>query len=522
MSISYSGITSYGKVTLPSVSGAFGTMNIIKDPPKSIHTRRKDRVGQNMDIVQMIQDSGSRSTESIREYARAVNPMVSVSYSNQGNNGGQSLFSTFSNKVAYTPNSLGAAGFQFRPPVRRPQELLPLSRQPRTNTNIFTNPEFIDFSKKLASPTANELKKEVLQETLKIRVRPNETFKIEKPIEEPFEVKYVIQNPSKISIDAGMRTRDIKDRMDVIVPKKVINDDILNAFATSNVYDNRTYLNESEFNTNKYIQDVLTTDVQLNKGRRIDNLPGEDKLYTDKYIQDVLTTDVQLNKGRRIDNLPGEDKLYTDKYIQDVITNDVQINRGRRIDNLPGEDKLYTDKYIQDVITNDVQINRGKRFDKLPGEDDDLDISFFIKDNVNHIDYTVPSLKNKKQEYIHNNPDLKRVLPMTSANAGITKNIHKVTVTSKEKELENRMPIASATSNIAYGNGYKDESSRKYYLPPTTNKGGFNNQGFIPNSGRIADPQYGDDYFISEKTKLFKKAASQFEGRYSVAPPQNF
>ena len=458
MSISYSGITSYGKVTLPSVSGAFGTMNIIKDPPKSIHTRRKDRVGQNMDLIQMVQDSGSRSTEAIREYARGVNPMVSVSYSNQGNNGGQSLFSTFSNKVAYTPNSLGAAGFQFRPPARRPQELLPLSRQPRTNTNIFTNPEFVDYTKKLACPTANDLKKEILQETLKIRVRPNEVFKIERPIEEPFEVKYVIQNPARISVDAGMRTRDIKDRMDVIVPKKVINDDVLNAFATANVYDNRTYLNESEFNTDKYIQDVLTSDVQINKGRRIDKLAGEDKLYTDKYIQNVLTSD--------------------------------------------------------------VQINRGKRLDKLAGEDDDLDISFFIKDNVKHIDYTVPSIKTKEQEYIHNNPELKRVLPMTSANAGITKNIHKVTVNSKERELENRMPIASAMSNVGYGNGYRDESSRNYYLPPTSKKGGFDNGGFIPNSGRIADPHYGDDYFVSEKTKLLKKAASQFEGRYSVAPPQ--
>ena len=36
-----------------------------------------------------------------------------------------------------------------RPPVRAPQTLLPLSRQPRTNTQAFCNPGFADFSKKM-------------------------------------------------------------------------------------------------------------------------------------------------------------------------------------------------------------------------------------------------------------------------------------------------------------------------------------------------------------------------------------
>ena len=39
MSISYSGITSHGKVHLPSVESWGQSMNIMKDPPRSIHTR---------------------------------------------------------------------------------------------------------------------------------------------------------------------------------------------------------------------------------------------------------------------------------------------------------------------------------------------------------------------------------------------------------------------------------------------------------------------------------------------------
>ena len=46
MSFSYSGLSNYGKATLPSVEGGFGSMNVLRDPPKSISTRRKIRVGE--------------------------------------------------------------------------------------------------------------------------------------------------------------------------------------------------------------------------------------------------------------------------------------------------------------------------------------------------------------------------------------------------------------------------------------------------------------------------------------------
>ena len=60
MSISYSAITNHGKVTLPSVETWGTNMNILRDPPKSIHTRRIDKVGQTSNITAMIDDSGNR------------------------------------------------------------------------------------------------------------------------------------------------------------------------------------------------------------------------------------------------------------------------------------------------------------------------------------------------------------------------------------------------------------------------------------------------------------------------------
>ena len=51
--LSYSGIVGYGKVTLPSVESWGTNMNILQDPPKSIVTRRIDRVGETSSITSM-------------------------------------------------------------------------------------------------------------------------------------------------------------------------------------------------------------------------------------------------------------------------------------------------------------------------------------------------------------------------------------------------------------------------------------------------------------------------------------
>ena len=76
MSISYSGLTNYGKATNPSVEMGLGSMNILRDPPRSITTRRVDKVGQTSSITEMIDDSGNRACEAINLYARGVNLLV--------------------------------------------------------------------------------------------------------------------------------------------------------------------------------------------------------------------------------------------------------------------------------------------------------------------------------------------------------------------------------------------------------------------------------------------------------------
>jgi len=143
--LSYSVLQNYPKVTLPSVEMWGTNMNILKDPHRSITTRKIDKVGNTQGILLSQEESGDRIAEMIKIYPRGVNPMVSVSYDNQGTNGGSRGSITDRRsavKLPYRPEV-------FRPPIVRQEQLMPLSRQPREWFYALTNP----------------MKTEVMQET---------------------------------------------------------------------------------------------------------------------------------------------------------------------------------------------------------------------------------------------------------------------------------------------------------------------------------------------------------------------
>jgi len=131
--LSYSSVLPNDKVTLPSVEMWGTNMNIIKDPPRGIFTRRKDRVGDTQQILMQQDDAGSRANEFISVYARNTNPMVGVSYNNYGNSqgGGRRAQASLPYKVDVV-----------RPPIMSPYDLQPLSRLPRDWFYASTNPEF--------------------------------------------------------------------------------------------------------------------------------------------------------------------------------------------------------------------------------------------------------------------------------------------------------------------------------------------------------------------------------------------
>ncbi len=186
MALSYSGLTNYGKATLPSVESWSTNMNILRDPPKSVTTRKIDKVGETSVITQTIDESGDRFSEAINRYARGVNPMVSVSYSNHGTNanGGE----------AFLPYRIMRDG-AFRPPSRRPEELLPLSRLPRIWTYMTTQKHAPDFTKRIMNCGTAENTRAVKNTLLKTDCESRQIIANEPGATAPHLVRSIVRDP---------------------------------------------------------------------------------------------------------------------------------------------------------------------------------------------------------------------------------------------------------------------------------------------------------------------------------------
>jgi hypothetical protein len=410
MAFSYSGLTNYGKATLPSVDSWNTNMSILRDGPKSIHTRRIDKVGDSSSITQMIEDSENRACEAINVFPRGVNPMVSVSYGNHGNNGGQNSGSLVGSvggatqaRLPYTIMRDGA----FRPPIQLQENLLPLSRMPRVWTSAFTQPGFADFSKKMRCPVGADKTREVHTSTLKACVRPTAVYRVQQPIKEPFEVKYVIQPSIKTSATSGVRTMD-RTTQNVLKPTKEIDQAPLHAMAYANASDSRNYVNESEFDSDRYLQDPLNTQAYANVGDSR-NYVNNNEFDSDRYIQETNT---------------------------------------------------------HDVYTNPVSHTQLTSIDEI------MDMSNIKTQDIHHINYTAPVSRGDKTTYIHEEMELSRKIPNHQVTTNIGKNIHKQTSYENQITMTRNKPVSSFASNPV-AKGYSDHGSRQFSLADKIQPGGY-------------------------------------------------
>lgn len=263
MSITYSGIVGYGKATLPSVD-MYGTdMNIIRDPPKSITTRRIDRIQDTQLLNEMVDEAGDRVCESIKVYGRGINPFVRVSYDNYGNNGGQGVNGA-GGKQAYPPYRLGPDG-AFRPPIVPPQNLLPLSRLPRTLTFQDTNPERVDFTKKLT--TAQE---------------PDKTAGVRKS-------DMILRASVGSSIQGGDKTSTT-----VINPTKQIKMSLpIEWHLNQGSSFTEKQLNNTSVSTEQYTRDIRQFETNARPSRNISITPIEELLGTNIRTKENFNIDYQ-------------------------------------------------------------------------------------------------------------------------------------------------------------------------------------------------------------------------------------
>lgn len=307
MALSYHGVVGHtSRSTLPSVSSWSSNMNILRDPPKAIQTRKIDKVGESSEIVQMMQESGDRACEAILQYARGVNPMVSVSYSNYGNNGGTRVNinkptpscngATNSGRQAYLPYRIMDNG-AFRFPIYDQRDRLPLSRLPRVWTSSFTKKGFADFSKKTLCPTTAEKTRQVKNDLIKTCVQPRAVYRIETPLVETYEVKNVIQNPINVSTHSGMKTIG-KVTTHVAEPTKEIIEDPMSVHAQANRTSANPLNGEMTMNTEKYLQESLHSDVQSKFSQNV-QLSSLEELYgvnPSNVTQNKINIDYTVNK----------------------------------------------------------------------------------------------------------------------------------------------------------------------------------------------------------------------------------
>jgi len=448
MSVSYSGIVGRGgTLTLPSVDSGLGSMNILRDPPKSIMTRRRDRVGMTSSITEMQDMAADRVCENISVYARGVNPMVSVSYSNNGNGNMSGGIRSGGQTHAFLPYTIMKDG-AFRPPIVSPEQLMPLSRQPRGNTQAFTQPGYADFSKKLMCPGSSYGTKD----TLKACIRPTATFRIETPLVEPFEVKYVIQNPIKVSAYSGRKTIGMAQQY-VGAPSKEIFNNPLHANANVNS------------GSNNYTKNVDTSN-----------------LNTERYTQETLHSNVNVNSG-------------SNAHTRSVDTSNIDTKR-----------------YTQETLKGNMNSNVSNNIHITPLEDI-MDINIKTKDLMN-ISYTAPISGNTKENFMHSDPELKRRVVATSAFTNKMQNIYSRPQVQHTKTQKLNRPMTSAFSNHGTAGRQSgiDLNNRNYRLNPTISAGSFTGRGQMPMAER--NENMYNQSFDTDQTRMNKKVMSMHENRY--------
>lgn len=240
--LSFSSLRSHPKVTLPSVdNGWLINSSIVKDPPKSIHTRRIDKVGSTQMYTDMIEDNGSRICGEIMKFPRGVNPAAEytepIPNTNSGNGHGYGYnagaTSTIRDNSGNPPTLRSDPGYKFRsqygrgsggylarrimmyggafrPPILTQEQLLPLSRQPRVRTSCVTHPEKIDYS--VSSGCSNiDISRNIKEYVIQPNCEGTVKRVIENSGQENQDIKNFIQDKLLTeNVNAGIRPMDIR------------------------------------------------------------------------------------------------------------------------------------------------------------------------------------------------------------------------------------------------------------------------------------------------------------------------
>jgi hypothetical protein len=491
--LSYSSLVNSGKVTLPSVDSWGTNMNIIRDPPKSITTRRRDKVGENSDILKMI-DNSDRSSEAILRFARGVNPSVSVSYSNNGGS-----LQNFGNQQAKLPYSINKDG-DFHPPVQAPQNLLPLSRLPRNITFAVTNPTMPHFGKELPNSRNTTTTSSVKSEIISSQVRPTKRYYLQKPFQEAFESNYMIQPILHKSADSNISTTN-RTNVNVLEPTKEINNDNINAFARSNNVSNSVFKNDiNNFNSTNFIHDLSTYSVNTN----LNDIKGGIPLDID--LNNINMKDVTLIEYSAPLKANGKTNFIHENF---ELERTLPYHESRTNFNSNKLNSfIHDDINLDRVLPNHVAMSNNK------GNGEHIN---YIHDDIN-LGRVLPNyvaMSNNKGNgehinYIHKDIELNRTLPEHQSKTNIKQNTQKTLKHEYIKELDRKSYVSNMETNNNK-QGENNVSSRNYVLDDKLQLGEYNIPGNIPTFDRM---QMVRENYESEKSKMGKIVSQQFHEKY--------
>jgi hypothetical protein len=385
-------------------------------------------------------------------YARGVNPSVSVSYSNNGSNGGRRSGSITNMRSAKPPIQIMDGG-AFRPPIRLQQDLLPLSRQNRVKTEIAPTPGFADFTKVVKRCGDASNTKEVKNSLLNVKSVPTKTYNLEPGAQENFEVKYVIQPTITNDVKSSIRGTDITELV-VKEPTKELNRYNIHADLITNKADSQIHVsNNGELLQDNYIHEKLNSNVTLNKADSQIHVFNNGELLQDNYIHEKLNSNVTLNKA-------------------DSRHNTTSLNDIAGVTNIP------------------------------------------VFKNIIHTDASSGLKYGEKVKYLHEDLTLDKNLPMYSSTTNhgdsrISKIKHEYI---NSVELSRNNPNHSFTTNSAIQGNYVNVD-RKASLRPKLEYGGFHNNTSKPMLAENVENLVFSNHI--DINNLSKKTLRNYEGRFN-------
>lgn len=275
--------------TLPSVEPA---PHILRAPPSSIHTRKKERVSD-VDTNYMISEDPSRINEGISYLARGTNVMQDVSYNNYGNS---SRTNSMSNIQASNPYKIQ----NVRPPMYSVEDLEPLSRSRHGRYAVQTAPTVSGYGLGLEDSSDKKGTAFSLKKSLLFAARPTAVYRMDLPVE-VFDRNAVTDDRIKVAGKSGFTVPYTYDMpTDHSNPIEASRQELKIRPGTNPNNPLAIESRNEEINLDAYIKKILVGKIDPNFSIVIHNANTKDYSEVAGSIKDKLNLAVQTSIGAPI------------------------------------------------------------------------------------------------------------------------------------------------------------------------------------------------------------------------------